>query len=334
MKELAFACLHTGLAKDITDFNFKRHGDNLRKPYIRHVNLRKSIEEMYTADESIIEDAMERCVSELRHSCLIVAYDRSSDSMNFIGLEMDGRDYGLLFTDMDEFRKVFSDDDCQSHAFDFEIYCRVVEREIVDGFILNIESESFMLKRQLFLEMEDLPQDEFDITESFTTQELCQLKEGIDNFELEEFIGNPRNIENYEGLFEKISNSTLLTLMLSKDDLTEYADGGIISMKKTGPLGFLYIDEIGGEYATVYTSESRISNVETSLNKFSQIVNFSQMANFILNDDMDGIIINPNTDNVLLTRDVLLKYYSLLEKTCNDSRLNSAIFHMFLIDEV
>ena len=55
------------------------------------------------------------------------------------------------------------------------------------------------------------------------------------------------------------------------------------------------------------------------------------MTNFILNDDMDGIIINPNSEHVLLTRDVLLEYSSLLEETCNDTRLNTAIFHMFLI---
>jgi len=53
------------------------------------------------------------------------------------------------------------------------------------------------------------------------------------------------------------------------------------------------------------------------------------MVNFILNDDMDGIIINPSLDNVILTRETLLKYSGVLEKVCNDSRLNSAIFHMF-----
>ena len=103
-------------------------------------------------------------------------------------------------------------------------------------------------------------------------------------------------------------------------------------MIETGPLGFLYTENFGGDYATVYTSEDKISNIRTPLNKYSQIVNFAQMAGFILNDDMDGIIINPHEENILLTRDVLLRYYHLLERTCNDSRLNSAIFHMFLME--
>ena len=129
-----------------------------------------------------------------------------------------------------------------------------------------------------------------------------------------------------------ISKSTMLTLMVSNDDLTDYAKDGVISMLETGPLGYLYVDGIGGEYATAYTSEDKMASVQTDKRKYSQIVNFSQMANFILNDDMEGIIINPKSDNILLTRETLLEFSPVLEKTCNDSRLNSAIFHMFLMD--
>ena len=132
-----------------------------------------------------------------------------------------------------------------------------------------------------------------------------------------------------ELIFDKISKSTMLTLLLSEYDLKELAEDDVISLAETGPLGYLYIDEIGGQYTTVYTSEEKISKIKTDLNKYSQLVNFSHMANFILSDDMDGIIINPNAENVLITRDILLEYCDKLEETCNDSRLNSAIFHMF-----
>ena len=136
----------------------------------------------------------------------------------------------------------------------------------------------------------------------------------------------------YEQLFEEISHSTLLTLMVSRKNLDFLADDGVISMKDE-PLGFLYLDRMGGRYATVYTSEEKIKSVPTPLNKYSQIVNFSQLANYALHDDLDGIIINPNSDNVTITREVLLEYWSLLEDWCNDERLNTAIMHMFLIEE-
>ena len=69
--------------------------------------------------------------------------------------------------------------------------------------------------------------------------------------------------------------------------------------------------------------------MDTPYNKYIQIVNFSQMTNCLLNDDMDGIIINPNCENILITRNVLLEYSDVLEVICYDEKLNSAVFHMF-----
>ena len=96
------------------------------------------------------------------------------------------------------------------------------------------------------------------------------------------FLTDSKKVGEFEELFELISNSTLRALMLSSDDLTEYANDGVICQLETGPLGFLYIDNVGGKYAAVYSSESKIKNVSTPYNKYSQIVNFSEMITFIL----------------------------------------------------
>ncbi len=305
----------------------------MRKLFIKHDNLRKSLEILHDDAANISDADMEKFIRELKHSILIIAADICESSVNFTTVEYDGKDYGLLFTDMNEFRKLFSDDNQESHEFDFHIYQSIVKGNMLEGFLLNPASEGFLLKKELFLRIEDLPNHEFEAEEVFTTNELKNLKESINNSDLEEFIRDSSNIGKYEELFEKMSHSTLLTLMISDVDLREFAKDGVISLMETGPMGFLYIDEIGGSYATVYTSENKISNVHTPLNKYSQIVNFSQMTNFILSDDMDGIIINPGSDNILLTRDTLMQYYGLLEKTCNDTRLNTAIMHMFLMEE-
>jgi len=301
----------------------------VRKSFIKHENLKKSLEVLQS--DELADDMIDRFVNELKHSNLILAADIRESEIKLALVQIEGKDYGFLFTDMDEFRKTISDDDCGSQYYDFNVYQTLVEESMLDGYIINPSSIGFVLKKELILAIDDLPDHEFSAEEVYTASELKHLKDSMDNGDLEDFIRDSANIGKYEELFEKMSDSTMLTLMLSNEDLTGYSEDGIISLQKTGPLGFLYLDEIGGEYATVYTSEEKISNVATNLNKYSQIVNFSQMTNFVLNDDMDGIIINPNSDNILLTRDVLLEYSSLLEKKCNDTRLNTAIFHMFLI---
>ena len=120
-------------------------------------------------------------------------------------------------------------------------------------------------------------------------------------------------------------------MRLSEENLDDKAVDGVISMENEGE-SHLYADTMGGRYATVFTSEERIKDIDTPMNMYSQIVNFSQFSECALYGDMDGIVINPKSDNILLTREILLEFADILESTCNDSRLNSAIFHMFLME--
>ena len=303
------------------------------KPFIRHDNLRKTIEELLSHSyENTPDDVFERFINELKHSYLIIAADMSADGFDFQGFEDEGKDYGVLFTDMDEFRKTFSDDESGSQPFVFEVYKSMVEENFIDGFVINPGTESFLMKKDLFSYVSDLPKFDYNADDSYSTEELIKIRDNIDNSSLERFISDPSNIGRYEELFERISNSVLLTLMVSREDLSGSAVDGVIKIDDPENPSSLYKDEIGGKYATAYTSQKKMENVETGMNNYYQIINFSFMTNFVLNEDMDGIIINPGLENIILTRDVLLQYSSLLEKTCDDSRLNSGIFHLFMME--
>ena len=305
-------------------------GDTMRKASIQHIHLRKAIEEIREmGDEEISDELFERFISELKHSCLITAGDVKGDTINMMTAKTNHGDFGMLFTDMDEFTKAFPDYEVEAHENVFSEYIDLLIRSDLKGYVINLKSEGILIPRDMLELFECFPENVYDGTDSYTSEELKGLKDSIKNSELERFIENPENIGKYEELFDMISSSTILTLMLSPDDLSEYVENGVISMAKTGPLAFLYIDEVGGNYAAVFTSEDKIANITTPFNRYCQIVNLSQMTNFILNDDMDGIIINPNSDNILLTRDTLLEYSPYLEVTCNDPKLNSAILHMF-----
>ena len=303
----------------------------MRKYYVKHNNLRRYLDEFERMGEDVSDENLNGILSELKHSNFIIAGDITEKMILMV--ELDGEKFGFLFTDMDEFRKFTPNGGCGCQTFDFEFYKKMVDAGDVYGFILNPQSEGFMIVKPIFDAIKFLPEHSYSPDDAYTTSELKNLKDSINNDDLENFIKNPSNIGRYDELFGEISNSTLLTLMVSRENLEFMAEDGVISTDEDDPKGFLYLDEVGGKYATVYTSEDKIASVPTSLNKYSQIVNFSQLTNFILNDDLDGIIINPNTENIMLTREVLLDFWPLLEDTCNDSRLNSAIMHMFLIGE-
>ena len=106
----------------------------------------------------------------------------------------------------------------------------------------------------------------------------------------------------------------------------------IISLKKTGPIAQMYLDRVGGIYATIFTSKDKVKAIETSKNKYLQLINLATLVNFVLSEDMEGIVINPETDNVLIPRSVLLRYSLGFERFANDERLSEAMYYMFNLE--
>ena len=91
----------------------------------------------------------------------------------------------------------------------------------------------------------------------------------------------------------------------------------------------MHFDNVGGIYATIFSSKNKIDNVKTSKFKYAQLVNLATLVNFVLTEDMDGIILNPESDNVLISRLNLLKYSLGFERFANDQRLCESMYYLF-----
>ena len=300
---------------------------------IRHEYLKKVIDELVSVGfEDAPDETYQKLDEEIKHSCLIAPGTVEGDEFNLMTAMTTGGTLGMLFTDMDEFRKVFPDFQVNAYPHLFVAYQKMMEKSDMAGYILNIRGQPFVLPRDLIIDMEDIPVPDHSAEGAYTSEELKKLRDSIDNSPLEDFIKNPDNTYDYEGLFEVISSSTLFTLMLSKMDLKDWEVDGMIALDEKHPAGVLFIEEQAGKYATAYTSEEKIAKVEVLTQKYSQIIDFSYMVNFALYDDLDGIIINPRTDNIILTRDVLLEFSALLNKTCRNPKLNTATLYMFSME--
>ena len=299
---------------------------------IKHEHLRKILNEIDCGEE-IAEGTFELLLSEIEHSSLIVAGDLSGDEVSMLTIELDGENYALLFTDMDEFRKAVPMGESPAQDNLFSIYKLILPNHDLDGFIINIESECFIFTNEMFDLIEFMPMATSSTSETYTPAELKQIRDSMKNESLEAFVENPMNIGRYEELFAEMSNSTIMTMVLSYKDLSLGARDGIIETTSDDFEGFMYMETLGGTYVTVYTSESKMANVDTPLNKFSQLINPALIIYLILNADMDGLIINPKSDDVVLTRDVLLEYSHLIQLTCNNPKLNRGQMHMFVIEE-
>ena len=296
-----------------------------------HKHLRLVIEDIHANDDKLTQSLLLKLINEFKYSNLFIPAKRENGTLNFIIYEDEEAKITPLFTDMDEFKKFYTDsEDIQVLQNSFELYQNVIKTTDIEGYILNPASEKYLFTDKFILGITNLPKTNFFSDNPYSEEELKSLNDNIDNRELEDFITDSRNIGYYEGLFEKLASSTMLALMLSANDLSDYASDGIISMQSTGPLAQMYVDMIGGEYATLFTSHEKMDYVGTDYFKYSQIVNVATLVNFVLSEDMDGIIINPESDNVLIPRSELLKYCLGFEKFANDERLSNAIYYMFI----
>ena len=294
------------------------------KEYIKHTHLRNLIDELCTR-EDVDEHLISNVIHEFEHSNLLIPGEVSDSSLDFVCICVDSKDYLPLFTDMDEFRKASTGRD--ANFFHFSIYLDIISCYDLRGIVINPESEGLVIEKEFF---EDFSAEPFipDLDDLKSPEELLEMKNSLNNKSLEHFIEDPYNAGDYEGLFLEISNSTLLTLRLSPKNFE--SENGIISMLEEGPQGFLHTDNIGGRYATLYTSTEKMDAITTRYNKYPQIINPAMLFYNILRDDMDGVIINPQSDDVLITRQTIFEYFDEIKATCNDECLNNGILYMFL----
>ena len=298
-----------------------------------HKHLRVVIEDIYANHNQLTEELTLRLIHEFRYSNLYIPAKREDFTLNFIIYEDDnGVKLTPLFTDPDEFNKFFkNEEDIELMQNSFELYQNVLQTSNIEGYILNPATEKYVFSKEFIINIKNIPKTNFLSSNPYSIDELRQLKE-CDNENLEKFIGNRLNVGNYEGLFEQLANSNIMTLMVSDVDLTGKAKDGVISMMDSGPLAQMYTDNVGGVYATIFSSEDKIRKVDTAQFKYSQVVNLAMLVNFVLSEDMEGIILNPGSDDVLIPRVTLLRYSLGFEKFANDERLSDTIYYMFLID--
>ena len=292
-----------------------------------HKHLRVVIEDIYANGNRLNENLALKLVNEFRYSNLYIAARKENDTLNFITYEYNDMKLTALFTDHDEFRKFHHEDDIQLLQNSFELYQNILKTTDFDGYILNPASEKYLFTKEFILTITNIPKTNFYTTEAYSAGELLDIYRNVDNRYLEEYISNPKNVGDYEMLFERLANSTILTLMVSDMEF----DNDIIDLREIGPVAGMYTDKVGGIYVTIFSSTDRIRHVNTSKFKYAQLVNLAMLVNYVLVEDLDGIVLNPDSDNVLIPRSVLLRYSLGFERYANDARLCEALYYMFAL---
>ena len=290
-----------------------------------HEHLRNAVGD-YCLCES--KDILIRLINELRYSNLIIPSRRIDGKLVF-DMYGDGEaSLTPLFTDLDEVSKFYGDEKIEVFSNSFELYRNILNTSDIEGYILNPASENYILGKEFILAITDIPKTVYVSSDPYSPEALKLLSDD-DNQGLERAVEIWKGSRDYEALFEAMSDSTLMVMMTSQNDLSSFFTNAILDMRLTGPVASMHVDEVGGRYAAIFSSKERMRHVETTRHRYAQVINLSMLVNYVLAEDMDGIILNPSSDDVLISRQMLLNYSLGFEKYADDERLSDSIYYIF-----
>lgn len=266
---------------------------------ITHKHLKRQFDNFNTAED------LDGLFSELEFSTLLFPVFNENGDMGFPVLSFGDEDYAPVFTDIFEFQKANLEGDLTLMANDFEIYLGFLDLGL-DGIIIDVEGERFSLPKKITELIK--PNHSFN-PKTLTLEEVIKIRSSVDNSELEEFIGDESNRLDYECIINLLSGSEIFTVVLSQEDLKDKSNDGVLQACDVGELPLAVTSNMGESYTLVYSSEEEIWQKNNPLYPYSRLVSLPEFVHKALLCDMDGIILNENSQNIRIPREYLIKFF-------------------------
>lgn len=277
-------------------------------------------------------------ICELKVSSLLIPAVEEEDSFAFehIVSEEDESIYIPLFTDIEQYKKHTSEDsEFGPIAFDFDVYADLVLENDLNGIILNVEDNFMPIERDFIMEMSvELEMETGDDAEPYTPKELKDIFENVTNESLVEFINDAESQDDIEKLYAELSDSTLLNIVVSDKPLDEFADDGIIDADDVDGFSLCTIETDELNMGAVFTDKQAIENAintESGLYYYGQVTILSELFDFILRNDMDGVVLNPNGDDYVIAREDILPQASGIEIIVEKPIFADSLDYAFLL---
>lgn len=218
-----------------------------------------------------------------------------------------------LFTDLDEYKKSFEGNaglSPASYDFDYILSANV-------DLIINPSSENLFMDIDYFRGKADTPYFEYDSPfVGYNCAELELVARKIKNDSLNEFIADPSAIYDYEAFFSLLKKSILLTAISldSTEDVVDFTDA----------LAPIIIREDG--FMEIFTNTDQ---VKRGSDTYVQVVNLAQFFEMVIRFDFEGIVLNPDTDDIRIDREMILLNFQEFRRNYDPSKYMQAHNYAF-----
>ncbi|WP_298502176.1 SseB family protein [uncultured Methanobrevibacter sp.] len=306
----------------------------MQKSYVTNNHFRMVLNEMgdfLERGEEPPEELFADFINELKFSRLLIPglFEGEDFISENIVLD-DGATVIPLYTDDVEYIKDDNvDDQYDPVPNDILDYVDILNNNGGDGVVINPATEGFTIPIDL---LNNFPlksgitfKDNFN--GGYSPEQLKNIAETTTNDSLVSFIRNPSNEDNFDGLMLELSKATLLNEFVSDEDFGIYATNGILLLDDVERCALSTISTEDAEFGILFTSKKAILDtvsVDDSNYYVYQITVLSEFIDFVLRQDMRGIIINPNLEEYFIPRYVLFNYSSILDNPSFKNAINYA----------
>lgn len=284
-------------------------------------------------DSKIVTDF----IFELKMSNLYVPGMDSEDGLIFETLLLDDGNlaYLPLFSSEKEFYKCYGkDSEYEPIENEFEIYAAIAEEENVSGIIIDIESLCFEVPPEII----EIAKEDFSISyddiPTRSLEEITQAYESDVNGDLLNFIEDDENDEDFEGIMVELSYSSPLNLVVSEEPLDEFAENGVIRASDVGGFSLCTMQDEQSSFAILFTDKDAILKAipeDDGLHYYGQLTRVSELFEYVLRNDMDGVVINPNGSEFFIPRSEILSQASGIELIAEDASFRNCLEYAFIL---
>ena len=271
--------------------------------------LKSSISEIsnfYKNNTKPPEDMYLNLLMELKVSELLIPVVFDGEKLSFPNIEVDdGTSLIPLFTSNDELKKY--SDEFESFPNEIAYYIKMVNDFGFDGILIDVGSDEFCIDNVVLNKIPLTRKVESD--NAFDGIKLRDIALSEKNEKLKRFIAKESNFNKFDKLSKILLDSVLLNVVVSEKDLSEFVHDGVIDRNEADTFTLFTKNSGRDHYGTVYTDTDAIVSFHEDLEFFYyvQVTNKYSVFHFLLSNDLDGIIINPGTDDYYVPRQVMLR---------------------------
>ena len=223
--------------------------------------------------------------------------------------------------------------DSDLESFEFGLFAEIINDFGFEGCVINPNSDELFIPGEYTKGLMAGQLPEADMDEAYDAEKLKEIALTVKNEKLVNFIRNDSNFNRFDDLISLLADSVLLNVVSSSKDLSQKAEDGIIPTIEAGGFNLTVKSEGLNRYGLLFTdidAIKRTCDTNAGLYYYCQVTSYDMILAVLLANDLDGVIINPQTDDYYVPRHVLLDIYKNHPEIMHNPKYMGAPYQSFL----